>query len=73
MSRVHPGSSEAYNAKIKRRKERELDRKLLEMAKERFYTEKPKGTPLDRVKIRRYKKEFRKQMVTGELKLQAKN
>lgn len=34
-SRVHPGESEAYKRKIQRREEREFERNLLRMAKER--------------------------------------
>jgi hypothetical protein len=61
MSRVHPGESRAYNSKIQRREEREYERWLLQKAKKRFYTEFGKEFPLDRVKIRRFKKELRKQ------------
>ena len=33
MSRVHPGESTAYNAKVCRREEREYERELLARAK----------------------------------------
>ena len=60
MSRVHPGESSAYNKKIRRREEREYERWLLILAKKRFYNEFGNKSDLDRVKIRRYKKELRK-------------
>ena len=33
MSRTHPGMSQAFNKKVTRRKEREVDRELLRLAK----------------------------------------
>lgn len=59
MSRVHPGESQAYNNKIKRREERKFERELLRLAKEKFFREYGTNKPIDRVKIRRYKREFR--------------
>jgi hypothetical protein len=55
ISKAHPGSSEIYNRKQQIRKERALERKLLSMAKKRFYDQYGKGTPLNRSKIRKYK------------------
>lgn len=59
MSRVHPGQSSAYNNKMKRREERQYDRYLLKLAKEKFHQTYGAKTAIDRVKIRRYKKEFK--------------
>jgi len=47
---------------VQRRKEREFDRELLKLAKMK-HTEVFGDKALDRVKIRRYKKEFRKQLL----------
>ena len=58
MSRSHPGKSENYNKKIKRREERERDREVLRMAKEKFYRQYGEEAALDRAIIRRYKKEI---------------
>jgi hypothetical protein len=60
MSRVHPGQSSSYARKVQRRKEREPDRELLRLAKEMHARNFPKAGELDRVKIRRYKKIFRR-------------
>lgn len=60
MSRRHPGKSAAYNNKTERRKEREFERKLLQHAKIKYYLENKDDKPLDRVKIRRLRKELRK-------------
>jgi hypothetical protein len=38
MSRVHPGMSDSYNKKIQRREEREQEREILRLAKEKFYS-----------------------------------
>ena len=56
MSRVHPGKSETYARKVERRKEREFDRELLRLAKIKHSHELGDDAPLDRVKIRRFKK-----------------
>lgn len=70
MSRTHPNSSNAYNKKVQRRREREVDRELLRLAKIRHSNEFGEEAPIDRVKIRRYKKELRKSVNRGNLKLQ---
>ena len=63
MSRVHPGQSNAYNNKMRRREERQYDRYLLKLAKKKFFQMFGNKVPIDRVKIRRYKKEFRMQNI----------
>lgn len=70
MSRTHPNSSNAYNKKVQRRREREVDRELLRLAKIRHGNEFGEEAPIDRVKIRRYKKELRKSVNRGNLVLQ---
>lgn len=63
-SRVHPGESDSYRKKIKRREERVFERMLLAKAKERhaeFYGEE---APLNRVKIRKFKKEIKKEIAS---------
>ena len=70
MSRTHPRSSSAYNKKVQRRKEREVDRELLRLAKIKHAEEFGDEAPIDRVKIRRYKKELRKSVNRGQLVLQ---
>ena len=69
MSRKHPGQSSAFNHKVQRRKEREFERELLKYAKlkhTKLYGEKP----LDRVKIRRFRKELRKSFnKTGKMEI----
>jgi len=50
-SRVHPGESEAYRKKIQRRDEREYERNLLRMAKERHIQLFGENTPINRVKM----------------------
>lgn len=37
MSRAHPGESETYLAKQRKRKERENERYILELARKKFY------------------------------------
>ena len=69
MSRTHPNSSNAYNKKVQRRKEREVDRELLRLAKIKHANEFGDDAPIDRVKIRRYKKELRKSVNRGTLVL----
>ena len=66
MSRVHPGKSESYARKIARRREREFDRELLRLSKEQHAINHPSAQNLDRVKIRRYKKLF-KRMIEDNL------
>ena len=73
MSRTHPNSSNAYNKKVQRRKEREVDRELLRLAKEKHSNEYGDDAPIDRVKIRRYKKELRKSVNRGSLVLKLEN
>ena len=60
MSRSHPGQSAAFTRKVARRREREVDRELLRLAKIRHTEMFGEGAPIDRVKIRRFKKELRK-------------
>ena len=55
---------------MKRRDERKLDRKLLELAKLKHAEAYGKNTLLNRVKIRRFKKDLRKQFEDGELDLE---
>jgi len=70
MSRTHPRSSLAYNKKVQRRREREVDRELLRLAKMKHADAFGEDAPLDRVKIRRFKKELRKSVNRGSLVLQ---
>ncbi len=70
MSRTHPRSSTAYNKKVQRRREREVDRELLRLAKIKHADEYGDEAPIDRVKIRRYKKELRKSVNRGTLVLE---
>lgn len=65
MSRVHPGQSESYARKLQRRDERKFDRELLRLAKVRHEQECGVGAALDRVKIRRFKKEIRSRYLNG--------
>ena len=70
MSRKHPGQSLAFNKKVQRRKEREFERELLHHAKLKHSQLFGEDKPLDRVKIRRYRKELRKQFhLTGKFSL----
>ena len=66
MSRVHPGKSDSYQYKILRRKERSFDRELLRLAKIQHTKELGVGAPLDRVKIRRFKREIRARITCGD-------
>lgn len=70
MSRSHPGTSQAFNKKVSRRKEREEERELLRLAKNMHYETFGREKPIDRVKIRRYKKDLRKKLIKGLLVLQ---
>jgi hypothetical protein len=65
MSRSHPGLSQAFNKKVTRRKEREEERELLRLAKNIHYETYGRDKPIDRVKIRRYKKDLRKKLLKG--------
>jgi hypothetical protein len=70
MSRKHPGESSSYNKKIERRKEREFERDLLKYAKIKHSKLFGDNKPLDRVKIRRFRKELRKQFYqTGKFEV----
>jgi len=69
MSRSHPGTSLAFNKKVTRRKEREEERELLRLAKNIHYETYGRDKPIDRVKIRRYKKDLRKKLINGLLVL----
>lgn len=59
MSRVHPGESKSYQKKLQRRDERHFDRALLKYAKKMHEEHFGPNATLDRVKIRRYKKQIR--------------
>ena len=61
-SRVHPGESMSYRKKIQRRQERENERLLLKLAKERHRQVYGESVAINRVKIRKFKREFRRQM-----------
>ena len=66
MSRVHPGQSNSYARKIQRREERTFDRELLRLAKIEHAQMYGEDTPLDRVKIRRFKRNLRTRILKGE-------
>ena len=66
MSRVHPGQSNSYARKIQRREERTFDRELLRLAKIEHSHIYGEATPLDRVKIRRFKRNLRSSILKGE-------
>lgn len=59
-SRVHPGESDSYKRKILRREERTVERQLLDLAKQKHDEEFGVGAPINRVKIRKFKKELKK-------------
>jgi hypothetical protein len=59
-SRVHPGESMSYRKKIQRRQERENERLLLKLAKERHIQVYGESVAINRVKIRKFKREFRR-------------
>ena len=69
ISRKHPKSSAQYQRKMERRQERTFDRKLLELAKEKHFKLYGASADLNRVKIRRFKKELRRQFEGGKLKI----
>ena len=58
-SRVHPGESVAYRKKILRREERAFERELLALAKAKHLEVYGADTPINRVKIRKFKRELR--------------
>ena len=66
MSRVHPGQSGSYARKIKRREERTFDRELLRLAKIEHVKQFGEAAHLDRVKIRRFKRNLRSQILKGD-------
>ena len=66
MSRVHPGQSGSYARKIKRREERTFDRELLRLAKIEHVKQFGSTAHLDRVKIRRFKRNLRSQILKGD-------
>jgi hypothetical protein len=59
-SRVHPGESESYRRKIERREERVMERQLLALAKQKHSELYGGDAPINRVKIRKFKKELKK-------------
>ena len=59
-SRVHPGESDSYKRKLMRRDERTVERKLLALAKQKHAEMFGAEAPLNRVKIRKFKKELKK-------------
>jgi hypothetical protein len=65
MSRVHPGQSTSYARKLQRRDERCFDRELLRLAKIRHSETCGANATLDRVKIRRFKKEIKADYLCG--------
>ena len=70
MSRKHPGESEAFIKKVQRRKEREFERELLHFAKLKHSKLYGEDKQIDRVKIRRFRKELRKQfLTTGKIEI----
>ena len=69
MSRTHPGTSSAYIRKVQRRKERARDRELLRRSKLMHYELYGRDAPIDRVKIRKFKRQFLKQVNEGSLVL----
>jgi hypothetical protein len=62
-SRVHPGESDSYKRKIERRDERAFERHLLFLAKQKHSALYGKDAPLNRVKIRKFKKELKRQLL----------
>lgn len=70
MSRVHPGQSTSYANKLKRRDERVFDRELLRLAKIMHAQQVSPDAPLDRVKIRRFKKLIRSAVLAGETEIE---
>ena len=54
---------------MQRREERTFDRKLLELAKNEHIKQFGKEAELNRVKIRRFKKELRVKFETGKIKI----
>lgn len=58
-SRVHPGESLNYKNKLMTREAREVERKLLALAKQMHIKMFGERVPINRVKIRKFKKELR--------------
>ncbi len=56
---MHPGESEAYRRKIQRREERVFERELLQLAKQKHQEIYGPDAPINRVKIRKFKRELR--------------
>ena len=66
MSRVHPGKSNSYAHKVQRRQERTFDRELLRLAKIEHEKEFGKDAELNRVKIRKFKRNLKAKITKGE-------
>jgi len=56
--------------KMQRRQEREFDRKLLKLAKAEHLNSFGEAAPINRVKIRSFKKQIRAQFEAGELEIE---
>jgi hypothetical protein len=54
---------------MKRREERTFDRKLLELAKDEHIKQFGRSAEINRVKIRRFKKELRAKFEQGKLRI----
>jgi hypothetical protein len=70
MSRTHPRTSVDFKKNVTRRKERETDREILRLFKLKHEELFGEDKLIDRVKIRRFMKEFRKSLNRKELTLQ---
>ncbi|TNV82309.1 hypothetical protein FGO68_gene8686 [Halteria grandinella] len=66
-SRVHPGESDAYRKKIERREQRAFERWLLNLAKQRHLAAYGQTAPINRVKIRKFKRQLRNEVEQGFL------
>lgn len=64
---MHPGESDAYRKKIERREERAFERWLLALAKERHLATYGNDAPINRVKIRKFKRDLRSEVKAGIL------
>lgn len=64
-SRVHPGESDAYRKKIERRDQRAFERWLLNLAKQRHLDAYGHSAPINRVKIRKFKRQLRSEVDQG--------
>ena len=67
-SRKHPHSSDAYKKKMARRDERVQERQILELAKDQHRRLYGDFAELNRVKIRKFKKDIRMQIEIGQLR-----